>query len=304
MTTGKEEYKKQMRLSVFNIAGEIPNFTALLISAISTRAVLMFVDMIDTAGNLLRNILIALISVRLRKDLHYRYNYGVGKVEALVSMLCDFLMVLSLGLMMGFAVRDLIYPRPIGGLLLFTVIVKAANLTSDIFIYWKQRKICKSSDNLVFRSALSVATKNLIFDATTLAALLLMQIFGDIPAIWYLSPVVSLVLGGYLLFKTIMRIRETFGIILDRSASENVQVAILQTLTTFYDKYDAIENVRSRVSGGVVFVDLDLGFAPGMTYSEMREIADGFEKALSEKVPNCEVALCIRGEKYAKKCEE
>ena len=301
MKTRKEEYKRQMRLSMFNIAGEIPNFTALLISAISTRAVLVFVDMIDTAGNLLRNILITLVSVRLRKDLHYRYNYGVGKVEALVSMLCDFVMVLSLGLMMGFAVRDLVYPRPIGDFLLFTVIVKAANLTSDIFIYLKQKKICKSSENLVFRSALSVAVKNLIFDSTTLTALVLMQIFGDLKPIWYLSPIVSLVLGGYLLFKTFMRIRETFGIILDRSADESVQVAILQTLAAFYEKYDALENVRSRVSGGVVFVDLDLGFSPGMTYSEMREIADGFEKALSEKVPNCEVALCIRGEKQTKK---
>lgn len=297
MKTDKEDYKKQLRLSMFNIAGEVPNFTALLISAISTRAVLVFVDMIDTAGNLLRNILITLISFRLRKDLHYRYNYGVGKVEALVSMLCDFVMVLSLGMMMGFAVRDLIVPRPIGDFLLFTVVVKAANVTSDFFIYFKQKKICRDSDNLVFRSAMSVAVKNLIFDLTTFFALILMQIFGDVKAIWYLSPIVSLVLGAYLLFKTIKRIRETFGIILDRSADEEVQVAILQTLTSFYEKYDAIENVRSRVSGGVVFVDLDLGFAPGMTYSEMREIADGFETALSEKVPNCEVSLCIRGEK-------
>ena len=55
-TKRNDDYKRQMRLSLFNIMGEVPNFSALLFSAITTRAVLVFVDLIDTAGNLFRNI--------------------------------------------------------------------------------------------------------------------------------------------------------------------------------------------------------------------------------------------------------
>lgn len=288
-------YGSQMRLSLLNLAGELPNFFALLFSALSTKAVLVFVDLIDTGGNVMRNILVVLISKKLRKDLRYQYNYGVGKIEAMASMLCDFVMVLSLLAMLGFAVKDLILPRPAEGFMLFAVAVKVVNVLGDIFMYVKQRKLCRTSDSLVFRSALSVAFKNLVFDLTSLSALILMGIFGNVRVIWYLSPVVSLLLGGYLLFTTVKRLGETFGVMLDKSPDETVQRAILQSLTALYERYDAVADVQSRISGGTVIVDLDLGFAPELTYREMKQIADDFYAQLSSRVPKCQVSLRIAG---------
>ncbi|MCQ2478566.1 MAG: cation transporter [Clostridia bacterium] len=297
-------YDRQFKLSVLNLLGELPNFFALLFSAISTRAVLVFVDLIDTSGNVLRNLLVVYISKRLKKDLRYQYNYGIGKIEAMSSMICDFVMVLSLVLMLGFAIKDLIFPRPIGSFLLFVVFVKVLNVLGDAFVFWRQRKICRSSDSLVMKSAHSVALKNLVFDLTSLSALILIQLFGDKKIFWYLSPVVSLALGGYLLYNTVKRLNKTVGIILDKSADEDVQISILQTLTSHYEKYEHVINVQSRVSGGVVYVDLNLGFAPDMTYSQMKEIADTFAAELTKSIPKCEVSLRILGNSNTNESEE
>lgn len=290
-----EEYDNQFKISLLNLLGEMPNFFALLFSAISTRTVLVFVDLIDTSSNVLRNLLVVFISKKLRKDLRFEYNYGVGKVEALSSLICDFILTLSLTVMLGFAVMDLITPRPVNDFLLFVVFVKILNIFGDLLIFVKQKKLTNSSDSLVMKSSYSVALKNLTFDLTSFTALILIQVFGDIRIFWYLSPVVSVILGGYLLANTIMRLSETINVMLDKSASLEVQKAISDTLHELVPHFDGEGNISTRVSGGTIIVDLDLFFAPETTYGDMKLLADRFANRLGERVPNCQVSLRIDG---------
>ena len=291
----KAKYRSQMRLTMLSLLGELPNFFALLFSAIGTKAVLVYVDLIDTGSNLMRNSLVAVISSKLRKDLRFKYNYGVGKIEAMVSLFCDFFMVISLMIILGFAIHDLIDPRPAEDFMLFVVCVKLVNITGDVFVYWRQRKICKGTDNLVFRSSLTVAMKNLLFDLISFGALVLMTLFGQYRLIWYVSPVASMLLGGYLLVVTVQRLRSTVNEVLDRSTDEETQQQIMRTLTRFYDEYESIENIQSRISGNIVMVDLTLGFSADTTYEELQALADQFAGALSEKIPKCKVTLRITG---------
>lgn len=292
-----EEYKSQFKISILNLFGEMPNFFALLFSAISTRAVLVFVDLIDTGSNVLRNLLVVFISRKLRKDLRFEYNYGIGKIEALSSLICDFILTLSLTVMLGFAVMDLINPRPVGDFLLFVVLVKIVNICGDLLIFVKQKRLCSVSDSLVMKSSYSVALKNLTFDMTSFSALVLMAIFGDRKLFWYLSPVVSVLLGGYLLANTIMRLSETINVMLDKSADVGVQRAIFDTLQDLSTQYHGITGVQTRVSGGIIIVDLNLSFRPETTYEEMKKLVDHFSGELSKRVPNCEVTLRIGGDK-------
>ena len=295
--TSKGKYKSQMKLTLFNLMGELPNFIALLFSAIGTKAVLVFVDLIDTSSNLIRNTLVAVISAKLRKDLKFKYNYGVAKIEALASLFCDFFMIISLTIILGFAVHDLFEPRPAEAFLLFVVCVKLVNIMGDVFVYWRQRKICKGADSLVFKSSLTVAVKNLLFDLISFGALVLMKLFGQYRLVWYISPVASILLGGYLLAVTFRRLWETTSILLDRSADEENQKQIMKMLTMYYEEYESVENIQSRVNGGEVIVDLTLGFDEAKTYGELRQLADKFAANLSESIPNCQLSLCINGSK-------
>lgn len=297
----REEYDSQFMISVLNLLGEMPNFFALLFSAISTRAIIVFVDLIDTSSNVLRNLLVVFISRKLRRDLRFEYNYGVGKVEALSSLICDFILTLSLTVMLGFAVMDLINPRPAGDFILFVVIVKIINILGDLLIFVKQKKLCDISDSLVMKSSYSVALKNLTFDLTSFSALVLMHLFGDYRLFWYISPIVSVLLGGYLLANTIMRLSETINVMLDKSADESVQKAIRDTLQTLVPQYNGEGDVGTRVSGGVIIVELDLRFDDRTSYGDMKLLADRFSEALAKKVPNCRVSLRISGETREKR---
>ena len=81
--SNKSGYKKQQNLSFVQFLSETPSFVAVLVSAILSRTILVFVDLLDSFGNLFRTAMVTVLSRKLSKDLRYEYNYGVGKIEAI-----------------------------------------------------------------------------------------------------------------------------------------------------------------------------------------------------------------------------
>ena len=92
----KSAYQKQKDLSFAQFLAEAPSFLAVLVSAILSRATLIYVDLLDSFGTLLRAALVTIFSKKLSKDLRFEYNYGVGKVESIASLLCDGLVFFGL----------------------------------------------------------------------------------------------------------------------------------------------------------------------------------------------------------------
>ena len=77
---------------------------AVLVSAFLSRTILIFVDLLDSLGNLLRTATITILSKKLSKDLRFEYNYGVGKIEAIASLYCDGIVFFGLLLTLGLSV--------------------------------------------------------------------------------------------------------------------------------------------------------------------------------------------------------
>ena len=287
-----DAYKKQGFLTRISILGEIPNFLAVCFCYFSTGAILLLVDLIDTGSNLLRNVLVSLVSRFLGKDQRFRYNYGNGKIEAMTGMACDLLILFSLLAALGVSVHDIFYPQPPSALTWIPVCLKAINLTSDIVIYIHQWRISRISTSEVIQSSLRLAWKNLCFDSVSMFALLMMAFFR-----WdwvvYVSPVFSIVLSAYLFLNTVRHIPPAMRVLLDKTVSEDVQMDILKALVNVYDQYEMLNDIRSHVVGDQTVVDLELGFPPQTTYEEMRRVAETITLQLSEKIGSCKVSLII-----------
>lgn len=293
-TVSQSSYQKQERLSFMLFLSEVPNFIIVVALAITSKSLVVFMDLIDSTGNLLRALFMFLLSHKLRKDLRYEYNYGVGKVEALSSLCCDCLLLFSIASMFFFAVQDIITPQQPSETLGFAVIFKFFCVAGDAYMFFRQRKICvDNKDNLVFKSELSMRIKNLAFDSTTLIAIFLIYILRDFRPAWYFSPVVCILLAIYLTVGIIIRIRQAIREMLDKTADENVQKTVLQALTANYDAYDSFESVHSHVSGGTVYIDLGLKFRDETPYSEICVFVDRIYDAVKQKISDCRVSVQI-----------
>ena len=81
----QEAYKRQQRITGLQLLSELPNFVLVLLSAIVSHSLIVWLDFVDTLGNLLSEVIVTVQSRRMSRDLRYEYNYGVGKVEALTA---------------------------------------------------------------------------------------------------------------------------------------------------------------------------------------------------------------------------
>ena len=64
-------YKQQQNLSFIQLLSELPAFIVTLVSAIFANTMLLFVDLMDSFGNLLRTAMVAILSKKLSKDLRF-----------------------------------------------------------------------------------------------------------------------------------------------------------------------------------------------------------------------------------------
>lgn len=71
----------------------MPNFVAVTVSAIVSVSLIVWMDFVDSFCNVVNSGFVALLSRKLRRNLKYEYNYGVGKIEAISSLACDGILI-------------------------------------------------------------------------------------------------------------------------------------------------------------------------------------------------------------------
>ena len=80
-----QTYKKQQKISSISFAIDIPNVIAVLISAIVFNSILTWLDFVDSLGGFISDAFVMIQSRKMKKNLKFEYNYGVGKLEAITT---------------------------------------------------------------------------------------------------------------------------------------------------------------------------------------------------------------------------
>ena len=277
-------YKQQQNLSIAQLLAELPSFVAVLVSAILSRNLLVYVDLLDSSMYLISLVLIVVLSRKLTKDLRYEYNYGVGKIEAISSLLCDSMGFLGLLITLGFSVQAIINPEQPSDFVIAVVGLKVINVALDTAFFVKQRKITKIHHSSISKSNYAEALSALLFDSVALVSLFVMWLLRDNPIGGYISPVVSFFVVIYLMVGYIKRIRQSLAELTDKTLPEEDQMKILNILTRHYDSYSQFHSINSHRSGDVVLIDLHISFEKNTTVEDVislkKQMQQEFENQL------------------------
>ena len=74
-------YIEQRNLSFVQFLAELPNFIMLTVSAALTGSLLVWLDFLDSFGNVMRTGVVAAITWRLSVDLHRRPAHNAHRIE-------------------------------------------------------------------------------------------------------------------------------------------------------------------------------------------------------------------------------
>lgn len=291
--SNKSGYKQQQNLSIAQLLAELPSFVAVLVSAILSRNLLVYVDLLDSSMYLISLVLIVVLSKKLTKDLRYEYNYGVGKIEAIASLLCDGMGCFGLLITLGFSVQSIIRPEQPSDFVIAVVGLKVINVSFDTAFFVKQRKITKIHSSAISNANYAEALSALLFDSVALISLFVMWLLRNNPIGGYISPVVSIFVAIYLLFGYVKRIRQALTELTDKTLPEEEQMKILSILTRHYDSYSQVHSVNSHKSGDCIRIDMHLSFERNTSFEEILTLKKQMQDELDSQFGNCIVNIIV-----------
>ena len=291
--SNKSAYKQQQNLSSAQLVAELPSFAAVLVSAILSRNLLVYVDLLDSSMYLISLVLIVVLSKKLTKDLRYEYNYGIGKIEAISSMLCDGMGFLGLMFTLALSIQGIIHPEQPSDLVIAVVGLKVINVSFDTAFFVKQRKITKLHNSAISRSNCAEALSALLFDSVALVSLFVMWVLRDKLVGAYISPVVSIFVVIYLMFGYVRRIRQALNELTDRTLPEEEQMEILRVMTRFYSSYTQVHSINSHKSGDLTRIDIHLSFEKDTRVEDILGLKKQMQSELEEKFGNCVVNIIV-----------
>ena len=289
----KSGYKQQQNLSIAQLLAELPSFVAILVSAILSRNLLVFIDLFDSFMYLISLSLVVVLSKKLTKDLRYEYNYGVGKVEAISSLLCDGIAFVGLLFALGLSVHEIIFPKQPSDLVIAVVGLKVINVSFDIAFFVKQRKITKIHNSAISKANYAEALSALLFDGVALVSLFAMWLRRDNPIGVYISPVVSIFVAIYLMFGYVKRTRQSLIELTDKTLPEEDQMKILNILTRHYNSYSQFHSINSHESGDTTRIDIHLSFEQDTTFEEILTLKKQMQEELDSLFGNCIVNIVV-----------
>ena len=286
-------YKQQQNLSIAQLLAELPSFVAVLGSALLSRNLLVYIDLLDSSMYLVSLVLIVILSKKLTKDLRYEYNYGIGKIEAIASLLCDGMGFFGLLITLGFSVQAIIFPEQPSDFVIAVVGLKVINVSFDTAFFVKQRKITKIHHSSISKSNYAEALSALLFDSVALVSLFVMWLLRENPIGGYISPVVSILVAIYLMFGYVKRIRQALIELTDKTLPEEEQMKILNILTRHYDSYSQFHSINSHKSGDVTRVDIHLSFEKNTTFEEILTLKKQMQDEFDSQFSNCILNIIV-----------
>ena len=291
--SNKSGYKQQQNLSIAQLLAELPSFVAVLVSAILSRNLLVYVDLLDSSMYLISLVLIVVLSKKLTKDLRYEYNYGVGKIEAIASLLCDGMGCFGLLITLGFSVQAIIFPEQPSDFVIAVVGLKVINVAFDTAFFVKQRKITKIHSSAISNANYAEALSALLFDSVALVSLFVMWLLRANPIGGYIAPIVSIFVVIYLMIGYVKRIRQALTELTDKTLPEEEQMKILSILTRHYDSYSQVHSVNSHKSGDCIRIDMHLSFERNTSFEEILTLKKQMQDELDSQFGNCIVNIIV-----------
>lgn len=289
-------YVEQKNLSSVQLLAEVPTLIETLLSAIFSKALLLYVDLFDSLGYIIRYALLIVLSKKLSKNLEYEYNYGIGKIEAISSLLCEGIVLFGMFLTFCISLYSICCPSRPSDLLIGVAGLKLYDVMWDLVFFAKQRKIFKNHHTSVIEANYAAALGALLFDVLAFASLMAMWLLRNYPIGGYISPVVSILAVVYLTVGCVRRIKAALNELTDKTLPEEQQMTILNTLNKHYNSYSQFHSVNSRKNGEVTMVDIFLSFEAGTRVETIASLQKQMQEELGAHFGNCAVNVIVKNE--------
>jgi len=273
------------------ITGFIDTMITLTAMLVANSAVLL-ADFLKTFLELIAVALSWYAMRRITRGRTEQFDYGMGKMENLVSLAVGTLMAVCLLVISANAIRNILHPVHIEGVGVW--ISMGAQITYaciNSYIAVQSRKTAREENSPLMASQARLHFTRAIANGFILFSLTASMVLSGHHWAQYIDPIASLVIAASILMAALGIFSTSVSDLLDRTLEESDQLLILRELTRHFNEYEFLHGVRSRRSGSRVFIDIFLEFDPEKKMRDIQKTADHLRRSIEEKIQGSLVTI-------------
>lgn len=266
---------------------------ALVISAAVSQRSSALVIRLDLVGGVVELVALLVTLLTLRKARaapDERFNYGLGKLENLCSLMLAMVQLIYLGIFVWIAAARLGRPVAVEGAAFGLALYAYGTLVTGLMLRWTG-KLMRSQPSPVVQALHRSYQIKVMANLSTGMVLAIAALAPGQPLVAYLDPLNVLALCVLRLRNIWRMVQESGRDLVDAAVAEHLQLLILRALAERFDDYDALLGIETRRSPSQVFVTLRLGFDPGRGTEAIFDAMEAIGASVRSLIGEAEVAI-------------
>jgi ferrous-iron efflux pump FieF len=280
----------------FNLlAAGAPAIPKILAAGLSG-SVTLYASAMKTVNEAIGVLISWLIARRIARGDHGIYDYGMGKFENIARIVTGSVMVLSFVILIFAASYRIFFPVPLsGGGVQAGMYIVIIMMVVDAYLSWKNYQIALREPSPLMDSQWRLFRLKAFANFVVLGTLVLAVTCTGFPWAVYIDPVASFAVMGILLYSGLRMIQSSLPDLLDQTLEEELQLVVMRELADHFQNYEQVHGIRSRRSGGSIYVDLFLEFRGDLQMWEVQDTMDRMKFSLEMKLPKSHVNIISTG---------
>jgi len=287
---GPDSYARKQRTVLTSLVIDFVLWIPDIAAAVLSGSIVLFADAVKCLNEIIATFFAYLTIRKMAKGGAGAYDYGMGKLETITSVVTGGVMFISLLIVFMVALYRIAVPAELvhDGVYL-GIILMVIGVCMNSSLWLKNYRFNKKEPSPIMDSQWRLFRTKAFSDFSVLVALVASMVFSSYSWSLYIDPLSSFVIAGFLLFSGYRVITSSLPDLLDKTLDEELQMVIVRHLAVFFDDYTALHGVRSRRSGSNVYIEILLEFDGEMKMCDVQAIINRIKSSLETHIPKSSV---------------
>ena len=275
------EKKIAYKVSIVTIVANLFLTIIKLLAGILGSSTAMISDSIHSASDVFSTLIVIVGVAIAHKKSDKEHPYGHEKFECLAAIILAVLLVI-VGTKIGInGIKTIIDGTDIKVPSVFTLIVAIISIiTKEIMYRYTKRAAIKINSNALLADAWHHRSDSL----SSIGAFI--GILGSLLGLSFFDSLASIIISFFILKVAYDILKDALNQILDHACSEET-IDSIKELVLSNEEVLTIDDLKTRLFGSKMYVDLEIGVDSKLTLIEAHKIAEDVHKMVEEKFPHC-----------------
>ncbi len=294
--------KEREKAIFFNLLVAVAPAIPKLAAAVLSGSVTLYASAMKTVNEAIGVLVSWIIARKIARGDPGVYDYGMGKYENIARIITGSVMLISFVILIIVATYKILFPAPLGsGGVQIGMIIVIIMIAVDSYITVRNYRIAVKEPSPLMDSQWRLFRLKAIANLVVFLTLILATLCAGFPWAVYIDPVASFGVMGILLYSGIRMIVSSLPDLLDETLEEELQLVVVQELAEHFHTYEQLHGVKSRRSGGSIYVDIFLEFSGELQMCVVQDTIDRMKRSMESKIPKSTVNIittsgrCSRG---------